>query len=87
MATVHDEPGRRIEPDLAIELPEEPLEAVMSNETWGQVYDRLVQLISEHRTTLIFVNTRRTAERICRQLAESGGLVVLGATRRRKLRA
>ncbi|HEY0684336.1 MAG TPA: DEAD/DEAH box helicase [Steroidobacter sp.] len=56
--------------DLAIELPEEPLEAVMSNETWGQVYDRLVQLIKEHRTTLIFVNTRRTAERICRQLTE-----------------
>ena len=56
--------------DLAIELPEEPLEAVMSNETWGQVYDRLVQLINEHRTTLIFVNTRRTAERICRQLTE-----------------
>lgn len=56
--------------DLAIELPDEPLEAVMSNETWSQVYERLVQLISEHRTTLIFVNTRRTAERICRQLTE-----------------
>ncbi|MFC4310093.1 DEAD/DEAH box helicase [Steroidobacter flavus] len=56
--------------DLAIELPDEPLGAVMSNETWGQVYDRLAQLINEHRTTLIFVNTRRAAERICRQLTE-----------------
>src|SRR5690606_9873800 len=37
--------GHIRERDLAIELPEEPLEAVMSNETWGQVYDRLAQLI------------------------------------------
>jgi ATP-dependent Lhr-like helicase len=56
--------------DLQIELPEQPLEAVMSNEAWGEIYDRLVQLIKDHRTTLIFVNTRRTAERICRQLSE-----------------
>ncbi len=56
--------------DLAIEMPDTPLGAVMSNETWSQVYDRLVQLIREHRTTLIFVNTRRQAERICRQLTE-----------------
>ena len=56
--------------DLALELPEEPLEAVMSNEIWGQVYDRIAQLVGEHSTTLVFVNTRRTAERICRQLTE-----------------
>lgn len=56
--------------DLAIELPEEPLQAVMSNETWTQLYDRMAQLIKEHRTTLIFVNTRRQAERICRQLSD-----------------
>ena len=56
--------------DLAIEMPNAPLEAVMSNETWAEVYDRIVQLIGEHRTTLIFVNTRRQAERICRQLTE-----------------
>src|SRR5688572_13375689 len=47
--------------DLAIELPDAPLEAVMSNEVWTQVYDRLAQLIREHRTTLVFVNTRRLA--------------------------
>ncbi len=56
--------------DLAIELPDAPLEAVMSNEVWTQVYDRLAQLIREHRTTLVFVNTRRLAERVCRHLAE-----------------
>jgi ATP-dependent Lhr-like helicase len=56
--------------DLAIELPESPLEAVMSNEVWTQLYDRLAQLIREHRTTLVFVNTRRLAERVCRHLAE-----------------
>lgn len=56
--------------DLAIELPESPLEAVMSNEVWTQVYDRLAELIREHRTTLVFVNTRRLAERVCRHLSE-----------------
>ena len=47
--------------DLALELPASPLEAVMSAEVWGQVYDRLVELIEAHRTTLVFVNTRRMA--------------------------
>jgi ATP-dependent helicase Lhr and Lhr-like helicase len=56
--------------DLALELPDSPLEAVMSNEVWTQVYDRLAQLIREHRTTLVFVNTRRLAERVCRHLSE-----------------
>ena len=59
--------------DLAIELPPTPLEAVMSNETWEQVYDRLAELISAHRTTLIFVNTRRLAERATRHLSERVG--------------
>ena len=56
--------------DLALELPDSPLEAVMSNEVWSQLYDRLAQLIREHRTTLVFVNTRRLAERVCRHLSE-----------------
>jgi len=56
--------------DLAIELPDTPLEAVMSGEVWTQVYDRLAQLIREHRTTLVFVNTRRMAERLTRHLSE-----------------
>src|SRR5439155_13276630 len=48
--------------DLALEVPSSPLEAVMSAEVWGQVYDRLSELIAAHRTTLVFVNTRRLAE-------------------------
>ncbi len=59
--------------DLAIELPRSPLEAVMSLEVWDEVYDRLAELINEHRTTLVFVNTRRMAERMARHLAERVG--------------
>ncbi len=59
--------------DLQIEIPLSPLEAVMSGEVWTQVYDRLAELVSEHRTTLIFVNTRRHSERIARHLSERIG--------------
>ena len=59
--------------DLAVELPPSPLEAVMSGEVWQQVYDRLAELVREHRTTLIFVNTRRLAERAARHLSERLG--------------
>jgi ATP-dependent helicase Lhr and Lhr-like helicase len=56
--------------DLALEVPPAPLEAVMSAEVWEQVYRRLAELIEAHRTTLIFVNTRRLAERVTHQLSE-----------------
>jgi ATP-dependent Lhr-like helicase len=59
--------------DLAIELPDSPLQAVMSGEVWEEVYDRLAQLIREHKTTLVFVNTRRLAERVSRHLGERLG--------------
>ncbi|HWQ37408.1 MAG TPA: DEAD/DEAH box helicase [Burkholderiales bacterium] len=59
--------------DLAIEVPDAPLEAVMSAEVWTQVYDRLAELIQEHRSTLVFVNTRRLAERAARALSERLG--------------
>jgi ATP-dependent Lhr-like helicase len=59
--------------DLALEVPDSPLEAVMSAEVWEQIYQRLAQLIEAHRTTLIFVNTRRMAERVTRQLSERIG--------------
>ena len=59
--------------DVAIELPESPLQAVMSGEVWEEVYDRLTQLIREHKTTLVFVNTRRLAERVARHLGERIG--------------
>src|SRR5437764_1502071 len=65
--------GHRRARDLALEVPSSPLEAVMSGEVWQQVYDRLAELIEAHRTTLVFVNTRRLAERVTRQLSERVG--------------
>ena len=59
--------------DVAIETPASPLEAVMSNEVWTEVYDRLKALTDAHRTTLVFVNTRRMAERVAAQLSERLG--------------
>jgi ATP-dependent helicase Lhr and Lhr-like helicase len=56
--------------DIALEIPDSPLEAVMSAEVWEQVYRRLAELIEAHRTTLVFVNTRRLAERATRKLSE-----------------
>ncbi|MDH4022555.1 MAG: DEAD/DEAH box helicase, partial [Gammaproteobacteria bacterium] len=59
--------------DLALELPRSALAPVMANEVWAEIYDRLAELVREHRTTLIFVNTRRLAERAARHLAERLG--------------
>jgi len=65
--------GHRRTLDLALELPRSPLEAVMAGEVWTEIYDRLAELIRAHRTTLVFVNTRRLAERVARHLAERVG--------------
>src|SRR5215468_6564501 len=65
--------GHRRELDLAIEMPKSPLEAVMSHEVWEEVYRRLAELIEAHRTTLVFVNTRRMAERMTHHLSELVG--------------
>src|SRR5213080_1501650 len=62
--------GHRRELDVAIELPKSPLEAVMSNEVWEEIYYHLAELIQAHRTTLVFVNTRRMAERVTHHLSE-----------------
>jgi ATP-dependent Lhr-like helicase len=70
--TIIDE-GHRRALDLALELPGSPLEAVMAGEVWEEIYDRLTELIRRHRTTLVFVNTRRLAERVARHLAERLG--------------
>ena len=71
-AVIVDE-GHRREIDLAVEIPRSPLDAIMSNEVWQEYYDRLTALISEHKTTLIFVNTRKMAERTARHLSERLG--------------
>ncbi|HVQ23599.1 MAG TPA: DEAD/DEAH box helicase, partial [Planctomycetota bacterium] len=55
--------------DLALELPPTPLEPVCSHETWGEVYKRVSELVLAHRTTLVFVQTRKLAERVAAQLA------------------
>ncbi len=65
--------GHRRTLDLAIEIPRSPLEAVMAHEVWDEYYERLTQLIAEHKTTLVFVNTRRLAERLARYLSERLG--------------
>ncbi len=65
--------GHRREMDLDLELPGSPLEAVMSHEVWEEYYDRLTTLIGAHRTTIVFVNTRRMAERLARYLSERLG--------------
>ena len=62
--------GYRKQRDLALEVPPTPLAAVMSNDQWEQVYARIVELVAAHRTTLVFVNTRRMAERAARHLAD-----------------
>lgn len=59
--------------ELSIEIPRSPLTAVMANEVWTEIYDQLIQLIDTHETTLIFVNTRRLAERLSHTLNERLG--------------
>ena len=65
--------GHRRTIDLAIEIPRSEVETVMSNEVWEDYYNRLTQLILEHKTTLVFVNTRRMAERVARHLSDRLG--------------
>jgi len=65
--------GHRRKLDIAVEVPKDELGAVASNEMWAEIYDRLAELILAHRTTLVFVNTRRLAERVSHHLAERLG--------------
>jgi ATP-dependent helicase Lhr and Lhr-like helicase len=65
--------GHRREMDLAVEVPASELGPVASNEMWDEIYDRLTELARQHSSTLIFVNTRRLAERVAHHLAERLG--------------
>jgi ATP-dependent Lhr-like helicase len=65
--------GHKRKLDMAVEVPSMPLGPVASNEMWDEVYDRLVALVGQHRSTLVFVNTRRMAERVAHQLGERLG--------------
>jgi len=65
--------SRQREMDLAVEVPASELGAVASNEMWDEIYKRMAELVVQHRSTLIFVNTRRLAERVAHHLAEMLG--------------
>jgi ATP-dependent Lhr-like helicase len=71
--------GQRRDVDLAIEVPRDELGAVCTNEQWDELYDRLAALVREHRSTLIFVNTRRLVERLAHHLGERLGEEVVAA--------
>ncbi|MFN2581756.1 MAG: DEAD/DEAH box helicase, partial [Candidatus Dormibacteria bacterium] len=71
--------GHQRDLDLAIELPDEELGAVASREQMADVLDRIAAHVREHRTTLVFVNTRRMSERVAHQLAERLGHDVVAA--------
>ncbi|MGD9679817.1 MAG: DEAD/DEAH box helicase [Candidatus Obscuribacterales bacterium] len=64
------EVGQRRQLDLAVESPDRPLEAVASHEMWEDIYDRIAGLVQSHNSTLVFVNTRRLAERLAHQLSD-----------------
>ena len=65
--------GHRRELDLAVEVPQDELGVVATNEMWGEIYDRIADLVRAHRTTIVFVNTRRLSELVAHQLAERLG--------------
>jgi ATP-dependent helicase Lhr and Lhr-like helicase len=65
--------GHRRQLDLRVEVPASELGPVASNEMWGEIYDRIAALALEHRSTLVFVNTRRLAERVALHLSERLG--------------
>ena len=65
--------GHRRQLDLAVEVPRDELGVVATNEMWAEIYERLAELILAHRTTLVFVNTRRLCERVAHHLAERLG--------------
>lgn len=70
--TLIDE-GHQREMELRVEIPPSPLEPVCSHETWGEIYDRVVELAEEHRTTLVFVGTRKVSERMAARMADRLG--------------
>ena len=65
--------GHKRHLDLAVEVPDSELGSVASNEMWDEMYERIAELVRQHRSTLVFVNTRRLAERVAFHLAERLG--------------
>ncbi|HEX3695911.1 MAG TPA: DEAD/DEAH box helicase [Polyangia bacterium] len=71
--------GQRRDLDLGIEVLQDELGAVCTNEQWGEIYDRLADLARAHRSTIVFVNTRRLVERLAHHLGERLGENVVAA--------
>jgi ATP-dependent helicase Lhr and Lhr-like helicase len=65
--------GHQRKIDIAVEVPRSELAAVATHEMWDEIYDRLAQLVEQHRSSLLFVNTRRMAERVAHHLAKRLG--------------
>jgi len=65
--------GHKRQLDLAVEVPASPLGPIATNEMWDEIYNRLAELVEQHRSTLVFVNTRRLAERVSHHLGERLG--------------
>ena len=65
--------GHRRTLDLQVEVPNDELGAIATNAIWSEVYDRIAAIAEQHRSTLVFVNTRRLAERIAHHLSERVG--------------
>ena len=68
---VHIENPRQL--DIAVEVPGSELGPIASNEMWDEIYQRIAELARQHRSTLVFVNTRRLAERVAHHLGERLG--------------
>ncbi len=65
--------GHRRKLDLAVEVPASQLGPIATNEMWDEIYGRIAELVQQHRSTLVFVNTRRLSERVAHHLAEKLG--------------
>ncbi|HEX7233127.1 MAG TPA: DEAD/DEAH box helicase [Candidatus Binatia bacterium] len=71
--------GHKRDMELSVEVPDVELGPIIRQDIWSAVYDRLVAQILAHRTTLVFVNTRRLVERVAHQLSERLGAGKVGA--------
>jgi len=65
--------GQRRQLDLAIEVPSDELGAITSTAMWTEIYDKLAALADQHRSTLVFVNTRKLVEKISFELSNRLG--------------
>lgn len=73
------EVGQRRHFDLSVVVPQNELQAVASQDVWTEIYDYITELVNQHRSTLVFVNTRKLSERLAYNLSQRLGDEVVGA--------